>query len=164
MVNINMEVRGLEETVAVLHNIEHDVDDLYFRFLNETAEAIIEKARANLSENDSIITGELSNSIRVLDSGQADGGGYVTVGTDVFYAIYVEYGRGPIRPVTAKVLHWIDKKTGKDVFASYAGPAEARPFFEPAVLAVRKKFEGLLAEKMNQFVRGAATKAGAPLL
>ena len=47
------------------------------------------------------------------------------VGTDVFYAYYVENGRGVVKPVRKKVLHWID---GGDVFAKRAGPAKANDF------------------------------------
>jgi hypothetical protein len=36
-----------------------------------------------------------------------------------YYFRYVDGGRGPVRPIHAKALHWIGKD-GKDVFAMYA--------------------------------------------
>lgn len=49
------------------------------------------------------------------------------VGTDIDYAIYVENGRGVVRPKNAKVLHWFD---GGDVFAMRAGPTKPNKFVE----------------------------------
>jgi len=45
------------------------------------------------------------------------------------YARWVIEGRGPVRPVRAKMLHWIDPDTGKDVFRKCVGPAPPHPLY-----------------------------------
>ena len=58
--------------------------------------------------------------------------GRLTVGVSydqLPYARWVLEGRGPVRPVRAKVLHWIDPDSGKDVFAKSVGPAPAHPVY-----------------------------------
>lgn len=45
---------------------------------------------------------------------------------DSFYADWVEYGRGPVRPVHAKVLRWFEN--GKPVFSMYSKPSKPRLF------------------------------------
>lgn len=77
-------------------------------------------------------TGELAGSIKVLPvivSGGTIKGGY---GTKLFYAYFVERGRGWVFPIRAKMLSWIDRSTGQRVFAKSARPAAARPFLEPS--------------------------------
>lgn len=44
------------------------------------------------------------------------------------YAGAVEFGRGPVRPIRAKVLRF--EAGGKTVFTRYAGPAPAQRFLE----------------------------------
>lgn len=46
------------------------------------------------------------------------------------YAKWVEYGRGPVRPVRAKFLRF--RIGGKLIFAKFCKPAAARPFIRPA--------------------------------
>ena len=43
------------------------------------------------------------------------------------YTDLVIKGRGPVRPVRAKVLHW-KTCSGEDVFSMYSGPVEPNPF------------------------------------
>jgi hypothetical protein len=53
-----------------------------------------------------------------------------------YYWNMVNNGRGPVRPVHAKVLHWIDPKTGKDVFSMYSGPVAPRHIRENSLAAI----------------------------
>ena len=49
------------------------------------------------------------------------------------YALVMEYGsRGPIKPKTAKMLSWVDKFTGKRIFAKSVTIA-ARPWLRPTL-------------------------------
>jgi hypothetical protein len=54
-----------------------------------------------------------------------------------YYWNIVNNGRGPVRPINAKVLHWIDPKTGKDVFSMYSGPVAPRHMRENSMAAIR---------------------------
>jgi len=58
------------------------------------------------------------------------GGGFsVNVVSPQKYTGWVIEGRGVVRPVRARCLHWISK-SGEDVFAMRAGPTEPDPFHE----------------------------------
>jgi hypothetical protein len=88
-----------------------------------------------------------------------------------YYFNWVNDGRGPVHPIHAKALHWIDPKTGKDVFAAYAGPSAPRHIREKAlpiirqiaISAVVKKSGPLSRELLVQFVNDLAHMAVAEL-
>ena len=80
-----------------------------------------------------------------------EGDDYIVVGTLEDYAGYIEYGRGPVRPLKeGGWLHWIDKSSGKDVFAKFANATEPSPFMEPAVTSMTLNFPEIYAEKTNE--------------
>lgn len=64
----------------------------------------------------------------------------VFIGTDIHYAKYVQFGRGPVYPVQKKVLHW-EGKYG-DVFAMRAGPAKANDFVGRTARRLRAYISG----------------------
>lgn len=72
-------------------------------------------------------SGTMSNSVvaQVYSMWAAD------VVVAVPYAHYVNDGRGPVRPVNARVLHWNSPKYG-EVFAMYASPYAGTHFAEEA--------------------------------
>lgn len=75
----------------------------------------------------------LERSVRVIPArvqGDTISGGY---GAFIHYAYWVEHGRGPIRPVRARVLSWIDRYSGERKYAMYVGPARPRPFLKPTI-------------------------------
>lgn len=55
-----------------------------------------------------------------------------------YYFRLVDGGRGPVVPVHAKALHWVDKATGQDVFAMHAGPVAPRHIVIRAVAQLRQ--------------------------
>ena len=61
-----------------------------------------------------------------------------------FYAHWVEFGRGPVRPIHAKALHW------GNVFVTYAGPAPPHPFMRPAFAAVFPEMVSEMADSIAQ--------------
>lgn len=78
-------------------------------------------------------SGGLIDSVRVVPTkvqGTTISGGY---GAFIFYAYWVEHGRGAVRPVRARVLSWIDRWSGERKFARFVGPAAPRPFLEPTI-------------------------------
>lgn len=58
------------------------------------------------------------------------------VGTNVEYARFVHDGRGPVFPVSAKVLRFKPKGSSQFIFRSSVGPAEAQPFLREALVDV----------------------------
>jgi HK97 gp10 family phage protein len=75
-------------------------------------------------------TGTLRRSIHTEIIEQRRNYAEATVGTDLVYAAQVEFG-GTITPKKAKMLHWVDRETGQDVFA-HAVTQVARPYLRPA--------------------------------
>lgn len=77
-----------------------------------------------------------------------------------YYWIYVNNGRGPVRPVNAKVLHWKDA-SGKDVFATYAKGVPPTHILENSLAAIRTvqiegDFRELSPETIHNFVDATA--------
>lgn len=68
-------------------------------------------------------THQLKMSVRVI----ALGGHSYEIGAYKDYASYVNDGRGPVRPVTKRSLHWVDPKYG-EVFTKYAAPSRPNDF------------------------------------
>ena len=128
---IDIESFGFERTQDVLDYIKKNIDEDVMTSLYLLCETIVAEARSNLQNNTNIDSGTLLSSIRILE----EGNDFIIIGTDVDYAGYIEYGRGPVRPLKeGGWLHWIDKTTGKDVFAKFANAVEPSPFMEPAVV------------------------------
>jgi hypothetical protein len=55
-----------------------------------------------------------------------------------YYFRYVDGGRGPVRPIRAKALHWIGKD-GKDVFAMYAKGVAPRHIIIRAIAVINQE-------------------------
>lgn len=99
---------SIDEAISALEGLGQKIAD--------TAEKI-------MLEEAPVRTGGLARSIRQERMDESTW----WIGTDIFYADYVEHGRGVVRPVRAKVLHWYD---GVDVFTMRAGPSKPNPFAE----------------------------------
>lgn len=88
---------------------------------NEAAQIMKDEIVRNTKEG----TGKLAASVNV----QPMGDGAWSVGTDLYYAKYVNDGRGAVRPVNAKSLRWYSPRlSGNAVFSKYAGPADGIDF------------------------------------
>ena len=128
--------------------LSHDLHGWLAEQLMQLMQEVVDEARSNVQNNQSIVSGDLHASIQILsfDAAKLEG----EAGTELDYAIYVEMGRGPVQPVVAKMLHWIDPETGEDVFTKYAGPAEPQPFFWPVVMVKTEEFANDLAERLEE--------------
>jgi HK97 gp10 family phage protein len=115
-------------------------------------EDIQKNAQDNLMLNDSYITGNLYDSIQPEYFDDGEGQFRVEVWpheeyfteSGIYYAYTVEFGRGEVLPVTKKVLHWFDPKTGLDVFAKRSKPADPKPYMAPAVSQTAGSVIGLV--------------------
>lgn len=147
-IDIGFKSGQLEKTYSVLRNSIKKVDENIQGSLHDTAVNIVDEARSNLQNNTSINTGSLLASIDIIEETDKS----VVVGSELEYAGWIEYGRGPVDPINAKMLHWIDKTTGKDVFARHANATEPRPFLEPAVISKTKDFPGIIATRQQEVI------------
>jgi hypothetical protein len=55
-----------------------------------------------------------------------------------YYFRFVDKGRGPVRPINAKALHWIGED-GKDVFAMYAKGVPPRHIVDRAIAVIQQE-------------------------
>lgn len=144
--SIEITSTGFENNEQVLQYIKDNLDAHHKEMLHLLGETIVSEARSNLQNNTNISTGTLHASIMILDEGDD----YIVVGTLEDYAGYIEYGRGPVRPLKeGGWLHWIDKTSGKDVFAKFANATEPSPFLEPAVISVTANFPEVYATQTD---------------
>ena len=150
----SVETKGHLSAMQLLEQAGNKMKDFNVKSLHNIAEAIVSEARSNLQNNTSVYTGELNASINILEETSE----YVTVGTPLFYAIYVEYGRGPVNPIRAKVLHFFTKD-GKEVFTTHSAASEPRPFLEPAVITQTKNLSLIYAENTNAELQELRTES-----
>lgn len=152
---IRMTAKDAEKTSRLLSGVKKTLDQTIEEIMDSIDDQIIFEAKNNIQQNQNINSGTLLTSIQVLEKDTAKHSH--TIGSDLDYAHYVEYGRGPIVASEGKTLHWIDKTTGKDVFAKRAKATEPQPFLGPAVTIVTKKIKDLSVEKINtkneEFIR-----------
>jgi hypothetical protein len=144
--SVEIQTRGNKASQRYLSELITNIDEDLSNAIVKLGDSIVAEARSNLQNNTNINSGTLLSSIRILDEGT----NYVIIGSDVPYAGYIEYGRGPVRPINGEWLHWIDKQTGKDVFAKFAKATEPSPFLEPAVITWTSKFQDVVAELINR--------------
>ena len=147
VMEVNIETKGFDENRVLLNELSNiDLMEL----LHTVAEKIIDEARSNLQNNTNINSGTLLASINILEEGENS----ITVGSREPYAGYIEYGRGSVRPLDPDGwLHWIDKDTGKDVFAKFAKATEPNPFLEPAVIIHTDMFPELYLKQTEEMAR-----------
>ena len=98
------------------------------QYLKNKLETIVTYGTEAMRDEAPSKTGALRRSIKASKEGEWS----YFIGTDIEHAKYVEYGRGEVRPVRKKALHWVD---GGDVFAmrskavapnDFVGRAKAR--------------------------------------
>ena len=147
--SVHIQTRGNKASQRYLSELISSMDEDLSDAIIKLGDSIVEEARSNLQNNTNINSGTLLSSIRILD----EGSNYVIIGSDLPYAGYIEYGRGPVRPLKEDGwLHWIDKQTGKDVFAKFAKATEPMPFLEPAVIKHTQDFPFVYAELMGELL------------
>ena len=144
--SIEIKSKGFEKNYLFLNYIKSNLETINMDMLHQLGEAIVAEARSNLQNNTNIDSGTLLSSIMIFE----ETGDSITLGTNSEYASYIEYGRGPVRPLKeGGWLHWIDKTSGKDVFAKFANATEPSPFLEPAVISVTAKFPEVYATQVD---------------
>ena len=131
-----------------MKNLINNLDDEVTNLLHGLGNDVVMEAKQNIGNNQSIDRGTLIFSVRILEEDEKS----VTVGTDAPYAEYIEFGRGPVRPLDPDgFLHYFTKD-GKEIFSKYSGPTEPQPFLEPAVIKVTKKFKDVFITQAEEFM------------
>ena len=87
-------------------------------------------AKINVEKTFKPGTGNLSNSINTTLEKSTDTMAKVSVGPSVIYGRIQEFG-GVIKPVTAKMLHWVDE--GGQHHQANSVTIPARPYLRPAI-------------------------------
>jgi hypothetical protein len=75
---------------------------------------------------------------------------------DKSYAVFIEFGRGPVEAQDAEALRFtVD---GETVFAKSVGPAPAQPFMRPAIREANRNLQSLAtdATSLDDFLRRTA--------
>ncbi len=148
--SISIESKGFENNEQVLNFIRENLDSHNQEMLIALGELIVAEARSNLQNNTNINSGDLLSSIMILEENDNE----IVIGTRSEYAGYIEYGRGPVRPKDPDGwLHWIDKSSGKDVFAKFAKATEPSPFMEPAVILHTQKFPDIYVKETEEMMK-----------
>lgn len=95
------------------------------------------RVKEGIALTDRVGTGKMLNQIGVRRTGLA----HYRVFSDMPYAGWQEFGRGPVRPIRAKALRFKPKGMNAFVFARYVRPDPGGHFFERALrLASRRDF------------------------
>ena len=107
---------SIEEAIYGIEHLTEKAAKLGKEFMEEA-----------ITRHGHIETGTMVNSVvaQVYGMWSAD----VVVATN--YAHWVDDGRGPVRPVSKRVLHWVSPKYG-EVFAMYASPYQGTLFSKEA--------------------------------
>lgn len=143
--SVDIDVHGLDDVRAFLAGLPAEAQVLLKNAVNKAALQVQTKARRNCP----VDTGRLRSSIamRIFEDGLA-----ATVGSDLKYALWIEYGTGPAAgrpryfPPPGALLEWM-KRHGIDPGAEYAiarkiyeNGTKPRPFLIPAYEEVRPSF------------------------
>lgn len=122
------------------------------RILIKTAEDITTEAQEKLTMRGHVRSGELLADVGIKEITDD----YVVFGTTVMQAFFIEFGRGEVRPINAKVLHFF-AKDGTEVFTKFSKAVPAQPFLESSVIKNTKNTGNLYAEKLEQTMQKKLT-------
>lgn len=132
MSGFGIQILGGEELKRAFDNAPKIFNDYMGRAIQRIAFQIEAKAKINAP----IDRGGLRSSIHTEGPKQTLSGLEATVGTDLEYAPYQEFGtgiyagKGPITPKRARILAW--KKDGQWIFARSVRGVRPKRFFERA--------------------------------
>jgi len=152
--DIRLAAVGFGGNRTMINNLTNNWEDEVGKMLQGLGQDVVMQAKENVGNNQTIDRGTLIFSIRILEE---DLPRSVTVGTDAPYAEYIEFGRGPVRPLKPDgFLHYFTKD-GEEIFSKYSGPTEPQPVLEPAVVKVAKRFQDVFISQSEEFIKRNTT-------
>jgi HK97 gp10 family phage protein len=133
-----------DEVLAALKNAIERGDEA----IGETAEAHAKDNVTKQIKDKSQTTGRLRNSI-TNQTKQTDTGYEVTIGTDVEYATYFEFGTGKYSSIGGGTTKesWVYQDDYGDWHRAY--PQRPRPFLEPAVSEHVSEYVEILKDSLE---------------
>lgn len=153
--NIRVAAKGLAQNGKLIDHILNQHDEELQQLLHSMGESIVAEAKSNLQQNQSVNTGTLLGSVNILEEQKHK----IIVGSRIFYAGIVEFGRGPVFPVKGQALKFMSKD-GNQVMVKSVGPAEPKPYLQPAVEKHTRLFQGVYVEKMENEGKKAVSGIG----
>lgn len=141
---------GFRKNDDFMRSLQDYIDEGIESLLHRLGMDIVEEAKHNIGQNQTIDRGQLISSIRILDEIP---GKEIIVGTDTPYAEYIEFGRGPVTPKNPDgYLHFFTKD-GKEVFTKFSKATEPQPFLEPAVIRHSNRFQDVYVESNEDYLK-----------
>lgn len=145
---MRIEVTGLEKLIGKLHALGGNVDEVVDEALQQGAKKIQNDAKRLIKAKNAFDTGRLHGSITV----EKIPDGY-SVGTNVEYAPYIEYGTGirgdpTVNHTTRAAWHY---KSGKEVEREVKG-MRARPYLRPAFNVNKEYTVKLIRSKLRKAI------------
>ena len=132
------QLKGLENSILDhIHKLGDSVKQVQKTAMQKLPNISQQAQQQQIQANNSVVTGRLKGSIQKQMSGDT-----AHIGTNLFYAKYVEHGRGPVVAKNGGVLHFFTK-AGAEVFAKRVGPAAPRPYLEPSGSKVEKELSSI---------------------
>jgi hypothetical protein len=131
--------------------------------VNATALLIQSRAKANVTDNQTIDTGRLRSSIKIEEYAN---GFARKVGSDLKYAPSIEYGSRPHFPPLAPIREWCrrhgipESKAYPIALAISKRGTPAMPFLEPALAVERHNFEKIIREEWRRLASAVSAAAG----
>lgn len=143
--SFKVDVVNLEQFVGKYRNAGRIVDDEMHQAGERVGTMVERQAKAYAA----VKTGTLRRSIThtVTSSPMVT---TTTIGTNVPYAKYVEYGRGAITAAPGRVLRF--EVGGKVLFRKSVGPARARPFLFKAFRELRGRIRQEFDQVGNRII------------
>ncbi|SHI25023.1 phage protein, HK97 gp10 family [Sporobacter termitidis DSM 10068] len=145
---MEIEIKGLDKLLKKLDRLGGDVE----QGLNRAIVDLGEKIQAAAKEECTVDTGNLRSSITLASPAPNT----VTIGTNVEYAPYVEYGTGgkgdPSVPHTTKE-YWRYRGKGGQWFTSHG--QEPQPFMRPAFARYKDKAGEIVKKSLEGQIKGA---------
>jgi len=140
----------------MLLGISQKVEDLQAKMVHSIGDTIVKDIKDQLETEGHNITYDLSEKTQVFEYGED----YVILGSDSGHAWVFEFGRGAVRPVHKKALHWIDKETGEDVFARYSKPFPGTLMFTKTIEKHSRPLGLTITNKCKEFVNYHIANSG----
>lgn len=122
-------IKGLEKTIAGLKAAGANLPQIVDNALGDSAKDLRDKVKQRITDIEAVDTGRLRDNISARRNAECQW----SVGTNVEYAAFIEFGTGlagdPAVPHTAKPK-WVYFSPSKNEFRT-AYPQKARPFMRP---------------------------------
>lgn len=131
--------------IEILSNYKKGVESGSKKGAEKVADRTRSLQELTIAMNGSIAKGNLINSIEVEK--KSDTNYLVGTNIDHFYPLTIEKGRGEVRPIRFKFLHYFTL-SGIEIFSKYSRPTTPKPYVEPSYRQVLSEAEDIVWEEI----------------